>query len=281
MDQTKQEIRTESERPKQNFARPKRMEWIRRTNRRLKLLRCGMAVLCGMVLVMGALLLILPSLKVREIVVEGDLVTTTQEEIIAASGIEIGTEVIGTDWSVAANNIEKQCPVKVQLTVTPFKIKIHVTELETARMKYGDLWVSLDADFKVMDISENEADFEGLLLLELPDIAGINEGEPLQFSDGAVDLSYVKKAIEFLDSKELDSRVDLLDASEKFQVSCVLDGSYRVIFGKVGDLDAKLEIANEIIALKNGIDSYAVIDVSDVKRSTYRPVVDSEFLMAD
>ncbi len=280
MDQTRKQVRVEADRTKQNYARPKRMEWLKRTNRRLKLLRCGMAALCGMVLVMGALLLLLPAFQVKEIEVVGNLVTT-KEEIIEASGIEYGTEIIGTDWSVAANNIEKQCPVKVQLTVTPFKVKIHVTELETARMKYGDLWVSLDADFKVMDVSENEADFEGLLLLELPAVSGINKGERLNFTDESADLGYVRTVIEFLDAEEISSRVDVLDASEKFNVSCVLDGSYRVIFGKVGDLDAKLEIANEIISLKNGADPYAVINVSDVKRSTYRPVEDFQLLKAD
>ena len=282
MDQmNKQAGTTPAANPQKNFARPKRMEWIRKTTRKLRLLRCAMAVMLGMLFVVGTLLLVLPAFKVREIVVEGDLVTTTKEEIIAASGIQEGMEIIGTDWKVAAKNIEKQCPVRVTLTVSMTKVKIQVTELERVQVKYGDYWISLDADFKVMDISEDSAAFDGLPMLELPEIAGVNVGEHLYFLDKNVDLQYAKALLDFVESENLSARVDLIDASDKFNVACVLDGCYRVVLGKTGDLESKLEIANEIISLKNGADSYAVIDVSDLKRSTYRPVDVSELLLAD
>jgi len=269
---------TAEARQKTNYARPKRVEWVRKTNRRLRLLRCGMVVLFGMILLVGALLLLLPNFKVKEIVVEGNLVTTTEQEIIKASGIAVGTEIIGTDWAVAIDNIQKQCPVRATLTVTASKVKIHVVELETAYMKYGDYWVSMDADFKVLDISENEADFKGLLEIKLPGLTGVSLGERVQPMTGT-DLSYAKSVINFLEENEMSSRVSLLDASEKFQVSCLMDGNYRVILGKATELNAKMEIANEILQKKQGIDPYAVIDVSDLRKTTYRPVGASEFLM--
>jgi hypothetical protein len=213
--------------------------------------------------------------------VDGDLVTTTKEEIIEASGIREGMEIIGTDWKVAAKNIEKQCPVRVTLTVSVNKVKIHVTELEKMQVKYGDYWISLDADFKVMDISEDPSAFEGLLTLEMPQISGVNLGEPLHFANENVDLRYVKDILDFVESEELSARVDLIDVSDKFNVACVMDGCYRVVLGKAGDLESKLEIANEIISLKSGSDSYAVIDVSDLKRSTYRPIDVANLLLAD
>ena len=79
----------------------------------------------------------------------------------------------------------------------------------------------------------------------------------------------------------MSARVNCVDVSEKFQISCLVDGNYRVILGKASDLDAKMEIANEILQKKQGVDSYAVIDVSDLKKTTYRPVGAAEFLMAD
>lgn len=282
MDQmNKREGMPASSNPQKNFARPKRMEWVRKTNRKLRLLRCAMAVIVGMLFVVGILLLVLPAFKVKEIVVEGDLVTTTKEEIIAASGIQEGMEIIGTDWKVAANNIEKQCPVRVTLTVSVNKVKIHVTELEKVQVKYGDYWVSLDADFKVMDISEDPSAFDGLLTLEMPQISGVRIGEPLDFANENLDLRYVKDVLEFVESEELSSRVDLIDVSDKFNVACVLDGCYRVVLGKTGDLESKIEIANEIIARKSGTDSCAVIDVSDLKKSIYRPVDVADLLLAN
>jgi hypothetical protein len=239
-----------------------------------------MVVLFGMILLVGALLLILPGFKVKEIVVEGDLETTTEQEIIDASGISLGTEIIGTDWTVAAINIERRCPVRATLTVTASKVKIHVVELETAYMQYGDYWISMDADFKVLDISTDVSDFEGLVEIKLPGIAGVKIGEQLYPANGR-DLSYAKDVMSFLDESGLGSRVSVIDASEKFGVSCLVDGSYRVIFGKATDLNAKMEIVDEILEKKQGIDPYAVIDVSDLKKTTYRPVGASEFLMAN
>ena len=281
MDQTSTKMPPMTETRKQtNYARPKRMEWIRRTNRRLRLLRCGMVVLFGMILLVGSLLLILPSFKVKEIVVEGELVTTTEQEIIDASGIALGTEIIGTDWTVAAMNIERKCPVFVTLTITASKVKIHVIERETAFVQYGDYWISVDEDFKVLDISSNQSDFDGLVEIKLPGLAGVSVGAYLRPIAGT-DLSYAKDVMSFLDESGLSSRVSQIDASEKFGVSCLVDGSYRVIFGKVSDLNAKMEIVDEILEKKQGVDPYAVINVSDLKKTTYRPVGASEFLMAN
>ncbi len=264
---------------KTNYARPKRVEWVRKTNRKLRLLRCGMVVLFGLIMLVGVLLLVLPSFKVREIIVEGDLVTTTEQEIIEASGIVEGIEIIGTDWSVAIKNIERQCQVRATLTVTATKVKIHVVERERSYMRYGDYWISMDEDFNVLDISDNKDDFKGLLEIKLPGITGVNLGERVQPITGT-DLSYVKDVISFLEENGMSSRVSRLDATEKFQISCLMDGNYRVILGKASDLSAKMEIAEEILQMKQGVDSFAVIDVSDLKKTTYRPVGESEFLMA-
>lgn len=281
MDQTNTKMPPATEtktRQQTNYARPKRMEWIRRTNRRLRLLRCGMVVLFGMILIVGSLLLILPNFKVKEIVVEGNLVTTTPQEIIEASGIVEGTEIIGTDWSIAVSNIERQCPVRVTLTVTASKVKIHVVERETVYMQYGDYWVSMDENFCVLDISTNRADFDGLTEIKLPGIVGVNIGERVQTVSGA-DLSYAKDLMLFLEENSMSDRVSCVDVSEKFRISCLVDGNYRVILGKASDLNAKMEIANEILQKKQGIDPYAVIDVSDLKKTTYRPLGASDFLM--
>ena len=284
MDQSNNQNRSQEQmREQKNYARPKRMEWIRRTNQKLRIVRGVMVGLCGMIAVVAALLLILPAFKVKDIDVVGvdNLVTTTEDEIIAASGIQIGTEIVGTNWKIAANNIEKQCLVKVDLEIQPFKVIIRVKEKQELRMQYGDYWVSLDENFHVLNITQDEEELAGLLQVKLPNISSIKMNEPLKFTNEETDLEYVKNTLEFLENSGMMDRVDLLDASEKFNVSCTLDGTYRVVLGKIGDLERKLQVANEIISLKNGKDSYAVIDVSDAEKSIYRPIQQSELLLAN
>ena len=262
------------------LATPRRAEWVRKTNRRLRWLRGGMVVTIGMLLVLVLLLAVLPAFRVKEIVVEGNTVTST-EEIIAASGIAIGTEIIGTDWSVAMANIEAGCPVRVsKLIYTATKVKITVVELERTYMEYGEVFVSLDEDFTAMRISENEADFEGILKIRLPAIVGITHREAVRFADPAADLSYVSQLLDWLEKAELPAAVSLLNASEKFGVFLVLEDRYRILLGKVGDLDEKMEIAREILATKEGADAFAAVDVSNPLRATYRPVSTYEELLA-
>lgn len=280
MNRTEQQSRPQSEMGEQKkYARPKRIEWIKKTNRKLRAVRAAMLAICGMIAVIGLLLLILPAFKVRKIEVMGNQVTT-DEEIIAASGVAIGTEIVGTDWNVAISNVEKQCNVTVkEIRLFP-KVVFVVEEKEVYRMQYGEYWISLSEDFQVLDISQNEADFAGLLKVKLPAITSVSKGEYLQTADGKTDLAYVTKMAAFLEDQGIKSRVDLLDASDKFNVICTVDGCYQVVLGKVGELESKMEIANEIISLKNGKDPYAVIDVSDVKRSTYRPIEKSELMVS-
>ena len=282
MDQARAQSRPQAdlrEKRNENYARPKRMEWIKRTNRKLKTVRGAMLAICGMIAVIGALLLILPAFKVRSIVVEGDLIATTQEEIISASGIEYGTEILGTNWKIASSNIEKQCHVQVkEMRISPFKVTIVVKEKEVLQMQYGDYWVSLDENFRVMDVSTDALAFSGLLQVKLPAVTSVTPGESLQFANGKGNLEYVSEMVSFLDESGLKSRVSLLDASEKFNVTCTLDDSYRIVLGKVGDLENKMRIADEIISLKNGENPCAVIDVSDVEKSIYRPIEKAELL---
>ena len=81
----------------------------------------------ALVLVVGILLLTLPMLKVKEIVVVGDS-SYTDEEIIAATGISVGDELISVAFgSIDTDAFYKACPsvrsVKIscrmsQVTVT-------------------------------------------------------------------------------------------------------------------------------------------------------------------
>ena len=89
----------------------------------------------------------------------------------------------------------------------------------------------------------------------------------------------IKDMVEALDEMELTARVDLLDVSEKFNVSYVLDGNLRIVLGKVSELEEKHEMAEQILLAKGDTAALAaVIDVSDVKKSTYRPVTAIELL---
>lgn len=264
------------------LARPGRAAWIVKTNRRLRLLRGVMTLLCAAVLLLGLLLLILPCFKVKEIKVTGELGITKLEEIQAATGVEIGDEVIGLDPNAIMKNVKEKCPniIVDRVSVTPFAVKLTVRARASLYMEYAGKWFSLDRDLQVLSVSDDKMAFEGLLKVRLPDIAGVTVGSSVTFLNSETDRSYITTMLELLDELALTDRVNLLDVSEKFNVSYVVDGSTRIVLGKVSDLTVKLEMAEQILLARDGASEFAVVDVSDCKKSTYRPMSSFDLLMA-
>ena len=127
-----------------------------------------------------------------------------------------------------------------------------------------------------MDVSDSEEAFSSLLRVKLPPIQKISLRSRISFYDATTDPSYIRDAVRALGEMGITERVDLLDLSEKFNVSYVIDGTYRVVIGKVSDLPEKQALAEQIIATRGKAGECAVIDVSDLSRSTYRPVAENE-----
>ncbi len=263
-------------------ARPGRAAWLVRTNRRLRLLRSLMTLLCTAVLLLGFLLLILPCFKVKEIKVTGDPGITAVEDIKTATGVEIGDEVIGLSPNEIMKNVKEKCPniIVERVSVTPSAVKLTVRARASLYMEYAGKWFSMDRDLQVLSVSDDETAYEGLMKIRLPDIAGVTVGFPVAFLDVETDRAYITTMLELLDELTLTNRVDLLDVSEKFNVSYVMDGSTRIVLGKVSDLAVKLELAEQILLARDGVSEFAVVDVSDYKKSTYRPMSSFDLLMA-
>lgn len=268
-------------RPSAPAGRPERAAWAKKNNERLRLLRVGIVLSGCAVLLLGVLLLLLPSFKVKKIEVSGDLGIVTEQQIIEASGVQIGDEIIGLDIKAVLSRLDEAYPnVAFTVSRTPFSLKISVRQLAVAYMEYAGKWFSLDRDFRILDMSESEEKFTGLLKIKLPDISGLSVGSVVTFADAETDRAYIQTMLELFETLELTDRVNLLDVSQKYNVSYVVDGSTRIVLGKVSDLSVKLELAEKMLAAREGSADYAVVDVSDLKRSTYRPMESFETLMA-
>ena len=261
--------------------RPERAAWARKTDRRLHLLRVLMVFIGSVVLLLGLLLLLLPCFRVKKIEVSGELEGVTEQELIDASGVQIGEEIIGMDLRAVLDRLEAAYPnQRFTVSPTPFSIKIRVEQQAVAYMAYGENYFSLDRDFRVLAVSDSAEAFRGLLCIRLPEITGVTVGQPVVFADTGIDRGYISTMLELFEALELTDRVDLLDVSRKFNVSYVLDGSTRIVLGSVSDLEVKLELAGKMLDARQGSADYAVVDVSDLKKSTYRPMESYDMLMA-
>ncbi len=242
----------------------------------LRVLRRIMLVAGGIILVLGLLLIILPTLQVKSVVVEGNSYCTS-EQIIAASQIEIGDELLEVDLQNALDRIFAECPNVETCSVSisfPFTVKIKVTEKSGVMYTaFNDQYISFDRSFRVLEMKDNgETAFSPFLYVKLPAISGILVGSEIVFAEAEADRTYVGALLEVLEGKDLMERVTYVDFSERFSLSFILDAHTRVELGKLSDAEIKLNLASEILSQKNNPNAYAVVDVSNVEKPTYQTV---------
>ena len=260
---------------------------MRRKKQNTAVLRliCGViGMLSALIVILGLLLLILPMFRVKTIVVEGNTYHSA-EEIIEASGIEIGQEILAIDKEAVRMAIWESCDYVNGIAIARSftSVKIVVTELQNVMYtSFDGSYYTLDRNFCVVEKSEDEADFaDRFLQVELPEIASLSFGKPLNFANEELDHSYITDLLDCLEDNALLDRVTSLDFSRKYSVSYVMEDTCLVEVGKVSDMETKLELIDQILARKGGIGSlYTVINVSDMSKPTYRVLGDAELLLA-
>ncbi len=244
----------------------------------LRRLRVVMLCLGSGVLLVGLLLLLLPMLRVSGIEVTGNHYQTT-EEILAAAGLETGDELLALDLQGVVDRIVKECPYveRVSVRVSFFTVKIEIEErTQVMYTEYGGSFLSFDGNFRVLEMTEGEGALSPFLSVKLPAVRSASVGARLVFAE-QTDMSYVGKLLTALEEAGLYATVTYVDFSERFSLSFVLEGRCRVETGRIADIEEKLTLAQRILAEKGGVAAgYAVVDVSDTEKPTYRAVDASE-----
>jgi cell division septal protein FtsQ len=224
--------------------------------------------------------MILPLFRVQSIRVEGNDYYSAQV-ILDLSGIHEGDELLAVDAQKAANDIYATgyfSSVSVSGKF-PGVVCINVTEKTNLMYtEYNGNYLSLDGDFRVLEISDTSDRFAGLLYVELPDFATPTVGNCLCFDNSDVNMEYVNQLADALRENGLLDYVTVADCSQKYNVSFVLNNTLRLEVGKVADMDAKLALAERILQEKQADgSSYVTLDVSNLKKSTYRILSADEF----
>ena len=248
----------------------------------LAMLRAAMVVAGGMIVVLGLLLIILPAFRVKKIIVEGNSLYSA-EQIIESSGIEVGEELLALDIDEVIDNILNDCPYVDSISVSNESItSIRITVKEKGNIMYtafNDKYVAFDSNFHVLAESQSEDVFDSFIKVDMPQIAALSVGGEMHFANADTDMSYVGELLGKLDEEGILSKVTSIDFSKKFQVSYVTDGTCRVHLGRVGELDTKLMLVDQILKNKDDNSVYAVVDVSSTEKPTYRVGSAADFLM--
>lgn len=238
-------------------------------------LRWGIGIAVALVFLIGFLLILISSFKVKTLTVEGTSFYT-EEKILEVAGIREGDELYSIDKRAVIQKILNGCPYLQKVSVQtsfPSSVKIVVTENPvTLYTSYGEYYLSFTPDFRVLEVSTDEAQFATFIKTELPDISSVTQKGGISFSDGVPE--HLGTLLDFLDEAGILRSVTAIDCSDRYGVSYTLEDRCTVKVGKVSDLLIKTELAGEILLEKGGIGgARSVIDVSDVRKATYREIV--------
>lgn len=248
---------------------------------KLRALRAAMVGICGVILLLGILLTVLPLFRVNKIVVDGNSYYTA-EQIISFSGISEGDEWFSLNGNSVANAVRSGGEYIDRVMVSSeffFVIRITVVEKKMMYTEHEGIYYAFDDTFTVIRASEQAADFADFLYVELPEISGIREGYEIRFANAEMDMSYINELCSALAENGLLEHATKLDCEKKYGVSVELGGTLRLTLGSVKDLQEKLSLAEQILDDRraDGV-QYVCLDVSDMQKSTYRVLSEADFL---
>lgn len=197
----------------------------------------------------------------------------TSEEILAASGVDMGAHLYSFSSRMVQETIMLQCPYIAAVDVhrtPPGSIMFDVEEEDPVYYAafYGEIW-EISRSLRVLDpISEADAKEQGLIKLKLPECKEAISGKRITFSKIRSD-DYMGTVLDTLQNSDLAERIGMIDLRSPYNISMVCDGKYKLLFGDANGIDTKLRLA--IAVLEDELfqsDNKASVDLTDLSATS-------------
>lgn len=214
--------------------------------------------------------------NVEHITVEGAS-NYTAEEIIEASGIRAGDNLVRTSTDKCAEQIESRLVYIEKAKVTrafPNTMVINVeASVPAANFICDDYTLLISGGGKVLDkLQEQKA---GLLNFVGTDpMPELIPGAQFQSEDEHKD-NAVKKLMEYFSENDSE-HVTLVDVTDRSEISYTYDGRITVRLGSINDIDYKMSFSEEIIRTKIGEKTEGILTI--LSDSTGASFLDKESL---
>ena len=229
-------------------------------------------------------ILILTLFRVKSFDVEG-VSAYSNEEIISASGITPGKNLLFADLDEAAENIEKTLPFTDEVQITkklPDKIIIRyeTTEKAYAIGMSNGLYALADNNLKVLEITGKRPAGVALVVGAIPyeantgevaafDVIGEDEKKDEFVDEPLVLLQQITSAIAENEMKD----ISLISISETNDIYLIYQGRIVLKLGNDSDISSKLSLGSRVINSENTIDpfQFGTVDLSVVTEAVFNP----------
>ena len=198
----------------------------------------------------------------------------SDEEIVAASGVEYGQQLFSLDTHEIEQNILKSKPYIREVRVSRWffcYLRINVVA-DSARYyiqisKSTEEYYLLSEDLRVLDCRYSKEGFEeaGLVYLELPELKTCNMGRFIEYGEEGKN-EFVLDIINYLNSQEYGDMISAIGLPGRFDGAYVtFYGRCRIILGKPTDIELKMERARKHIDVLSGVPNIGFLEI-DVSR---------------
>ena len=229
-------------------------------------------------------ILIFTLFRVESFTVEGAGIYTT-EEVVSASGIAVGKNLLFANLDEAADNIEKLLPYTDEVKITkklPDEIIIRCgsTEKSFAIEMSNGLYALADSNLKILEIVGKKPVGVALIVGALPykaEIGEIAEFDVIQ--DGEKKDEFVDEPLNLLleitkaISENKTKDINLINVSERNDIYLIYQGRIVLKLGNGSDLASKLSLGNKVINSENTIDpfQFGAINLTVVTEAVFNP----------
>lgn len=172
------------------------------------------------------------------------------EQIIEAADVEVGDNMVATNWDRVKEKVEQKLPYVLSLEIKKTasgKITFSVVD-DTATLvfKTSKGYALADANCKVLEIVKEKPKSKGLTLLTVKNRINADPGETISFSDDGESILYdtIRTAIK----NSGIGNITGIDISDPENIYLEYQSRYRLYLGNSEDIEYKLREAKKIIA---------------------------------
>ena len=172
------------------------------------------------------------------------------EQIIEAADVEVGDNMVATNWDRVKEKVEQKLPYVLSLEIKKTasgKITFSVMD-DTATLvfKTSKGYALADANCKVLEIVKEKPKNNGLTLLTVKNRINADPGETISFADDGESILYdtIRTAIK----NSGIGNITGIDISDPENIYLEYQSRYRLYLGNSEDIEYKLREAKKIIA---------------------------------
>lgn len=247
-------------RPEARERYEKRLAIVKRNRKILKIVCISLAAV-AVVLTLSMTVLF----NISSISVKGTGTKYSSDQILMASGIDVGDNMVRTNFKKVEERIEKGLPyvldAKITKTVTG-KVTINITDTKAATaVKTSQGYVIADVNGKTLEIVKTLPENSKLMLLKIKGTVTATPGEPFAFND-ANEKALYDELMTLLNEVGIASDLTEMDLTNRGSLKLIYQNRLRLLLGSTEKLDEKIKSGAQVIEKENANDKELIAEIN-------------------